>query len=164
MMATRPFIPTLDRMLTRELDRVFHTLDNGTGPARLWVPAMDVVESPDGYLVTAELPGVSPDKVELSFDRNTLTISGTKSPTIKAPEKGELRVYSAERLHGEFERSIRLPEHVDADQIRASFEHGVLTVWVPKSQAAKPRKIAINATPAGETAVEGGTDAKQING
>ena len=155
MMTTRPFIPTFDRVLTRELDRVLNW-DNKNAGARLWVPAMDVVETPEGYTITAELPGLSPDKVDISFDRNTLTLSGTKEPSVTTPEKGEIRVYAAERVHGAFERTIRLPEHVDADRIEASFNNGVLTIVVPKSQAAKPRKIAINGAENGE--------AKQING
>ena len=156
MMTTRSFIPTFDRVLTRELDRVLNW-ENPNGASRLWVPAMDVVETTEGYTITAELPGLSPDKVDISFDRNTLTLSGTKEPTVRTPEKGEIRVYAAERVHGAFERTIRLPEFVDADRIQAGFENGVLTVVVPKSQAAKPRKISING--AQETG-----EAKQING
>lgn len=141
MMTVRPFGHTLDRMMTlnRELDRVL-----GQGPtAAFWVPALDVVEKTDGYLIALDLPGVKPEQVEISFERNTLAIRGTKAPTFETAESEELRVYSAERVNGSFERAVRLPEYVDGDRIAASFEHGVLTISVPKSQAALPRKIAI---------------------
>lgn len=146
-MTTSSLIPTLDRMLAmnRELDRVFdRAWSNGeTATARLWAPAMDVVEHPDSYLIAIELPGVNPDTVELSFEQNTLAVRGTKEPTIQRREGTEIRVYNAERASGNFERVVRLPEHVDGDRIEASFDRGVLTIRVPKSAAAQPRKIQI---------------------
>jgi HSP20 family protein len=110
--------------------------------ARAWVPAVDVVEKKDAYVFYAELPGVDASAVDVKFEQNVLTIRGTKKSTIDAAA-GELRVYAAERITGAFERSVRLPEFVDGERISAEFTNGLLTVTVPKAQAAQPRKIEI---------------------
>ena len=141
MLTTRPFGSSLDRMLT--LNRVFDQALNATAGSRVWVPAMDVAERGDAYLVHTELPGVSPDSVEITFEQNVLTIRGSKPSAFDPQTDGETRVFAAERVHGGFERSVRLPEFVDADRIEAQFSNGLLTVTVPKAQAAQARKIAI---------------------
>jgi HSP20 family protein len=105
---------------------------------------MDVAERTDAYIVHAELPGVNPDQVEVSFEQNVLTLRGSKPASFDVSSEGELRVFAAERVHGSFERSVRLPEFVDADRISAQFDRGVLTVTIPKAEAAKSRKIAVN--------------------
>lgn len=142
MLTTRSFNSTLDRMLTlnRALDQAFNSTWNDT---RVWVPAIDVVEKKDAYLMYAELPGVDLAQIDISFEQNVLTIRGTKHPSIEASNDGELRVYAAERVSGTFERSIRLPEFVDGEHIGASFNNGLLTVTVPKARAAQPRRIEI---------------------
>jgi HSP20 family protein len=139
MLTTRN-LGSLDRMLT--LNRAFDQAFGAASGARVWVPALDVAERGDAYLVHAELPGVSPDSVDIQFEQNVLTIRGTK-PSSFAPADGELRVFAAERVQGSFERSVRLPEFVDAEKIDATFANGLLTVTVPKAQAAQPRKISI---------------------
>ena len=141
MMNTRTLGTSIDRMLTlnRALDQAF----NGVGSSRVWVPALDVAERGDAYVVLAELPGVSPDQVDIRFEQNVLTVRGTKPASFDVPTDGELRVFAAERVHGGFERSVRLPEFVDAERIDASFTNGLLTVTIPKAQAAQPRKITI---------------------
>ena len=95
------------------------------------------------YVMHAELPGVDASQIDISFEQNVLTIRGTKSSSLDAGMDGELRVYAAERVSGSFERSIRLPEFVDGERISAEFNNGVLTVSVPKAQAAQPRRIEI---------------------
>ena len=141
MLTTRPFGSSLDRMMT--LNRVFDQALNATANSRVWVPAMDVAERGDAYLVHAELPGVSPDSVEITFEQNVLTIRGTKPSAFDPQADGETRIFSAERVHGGFERSVRLPEYIDADRIEAQFSNGLLTVSVPKAQAAQARKISV---------------------
>ena len=140
-MINNTLIPTFNRVLAfdRELNRL---INNGT--QRFFVPSLDVVERADAYVVSAELPGVDPATVDVSFENNTLTLSGTKQPSVVAQEKDELRVYTAERLSGAFERAVRLPEYVEGDKIEATYTHGVLTIIVPKAQAARARKIAVN--------------------
>jgi HSP20 family protein len=140
MITTSQLMPTFDRVLTfdRELDRMMNL--NGT---RFFVPSLDVVERSDAYLISAELPGVDPAAVDISFENNTLTLRGTKQPSLKREENEELRVYTAERLSGEFERAVRLPEYVEGDKIEATYAHGVLTITVPKAAAARPRRIEV---------------------
>ena len=140
MVNTRSLGTPIDRMLS--LNQAFDQAFGALG-SRVWVPAMDVAERGDAYLVQAELPGVSPDQVDVSFEQNVLTIRGTKAGSFDVNAEGELRVFAAERVHGSFERSVRLPEFVDADRIDAKFAHGLLTITVPKAEAAKPRKIAV---------------------
>lgn len=141
MLTTRSLGTSLDRMLT--LNRAFDQAFSGIGGTRMWVPALDVAERGDAYVVHAELPGVSPDQVDVSFEQNVLTIRGTKPASFDVAAEGEMRVFASERVHGTFERAVRLPEFVDADRIDASFANGLLTVTVPKAQAAQPRKITI---------------------
>ena len=136
---------TLDRMLTlnRVLDEALSSSWNGTAETRAWVPALDVVERPDAYLIALEVPGVDPASIDISFEQNVLTVRGSKPMGFELGQNTELRVYSAERVVGNFERSVRLPEFVDGDRISAEFNHGVLFLTVPKMQAAQPRKISI---------------------
>jgi len=143
MLTNRARTSTLDRMMTlnRVLDQAFTSA--WTGDNRLWVPAIDVVEKKDAYLLYAELPGVDASQIEMSFEQSVLTIRGTKRSHVEAENDGEVRVYAAERVSGTFERSIRLPEYVDGEHITADFTNGLLTVTIPKAQAAQPRRIEI---------------------
>ena len=149
MLTTRALNSTLDRMITlnRALD---HAFTNGlSGQSRVWVPAIDVVERKDAYLLYAELPGVDASQVDISFEQNVLTVRGSKKSAIDATAEGELRVYAAERVTGNFERTVRLPEFVDGQKIGAEFNNGLLTITVPKAQAAQARKIEIKGPPSG---------------
>jgi HSP20 family protein len=150
MIATRSLSSTLDRMLSlnRALDGTFAG-QRQAFDGQLWVPALDVAERKDAYLVTVELPGVDPKDVDISFEQNVLTVRGTKASTLVAGDN-ELRVYANERVSGMFERSIRLPEFVDGDNITAQSANGLLEITIPKAQVAQPRKIEIKAaTPVG---------------
>ena len=142
-MQTRSLSSTLDRMLTlnRAFDQAFNT--GWSSESRMWVPAIDVVETKDAYVLYAELPGVDASLVDIKFEQNVLTLRGTKPSALNVDKDGELRVFAAERVSGGFERSLRLPEFVDADKISADFTNGLLTITVPKAQAAQPRKIEI---------------------
>ena len=139
-MVNNSLMPTFNRMFAfdRELDR----LVNWNGK-QFFVPSLDVVERADAYMISAELPGVNPADVEISFEANTLTLRGTKHPALKPQENEELRVYTAERVSGAFERAVRLPEYVEGDRIEATYSNGVLTIVVPKAEAARARKIEV---------------------
>ena len=144
MIATRSLSSTLDRMLSMN-----RGLDGAPAGQRrefdgLWVPALDVTERKDAYLVTLELPGVDPKDVDISFEQNVLTVRGTKASTLAAGDN-EMRVYANERVSGMFERAIRLPEFVDGDNITAQSANGLLEITIPKAQVAQPRKIEIKA-------------------
>ena len=86
---------------------------------------------------------MDPSTIDVSFEQNVLTVKGSKPMGFELDKDSELRVYSAERVVGNFERSVRLPDFVDGDRIEAEIKHGVLFLTVPKMQAAQPRKIAI---------------------
>ena len=146
MLTTRSLNSTLDRMmsLNRVLDQAMNGSWQNDSSNRVWVPALDIVEKRDAYVIVAELPGVSQSQVELSFEQNVLTIRGEKHSPFDPSKDGELRVYAAERVSGSFERAIRLPEFVDSEKISAELRDGVLTVTIPKATAAQPRKIEIN--------------------
>ena len=139
MIANRSFGFTLDRM-NRVLDQA---LSNEWTSQQLWVPAIDVVEKKDAYVLYAELPGVDASQVDISFEKNVLTIRGTKPSTVDAAKEGEMRLHAVERVHGSFERSIKLPQFVDGERVSADFTNGLLTVTIPKAEAAQPRKISI---------------------
>ena len=143
---------TLDRMLTlnRVLDEALASTWNGNTEGRSWIPALDVAERADAYLIALEVPGVDPANIDVSFEQNVLTVRGSKPDTRDFAGGGfgvgkdeELRVYSAERVTGNFERSVRLPEFVDGENIAAEFVHGVLFLTIPKMKAAQARKIEI---------------------
>lgn len=113
-----------------------------TASVRRWVPQLDLLESGDHFLVRADLPGLAQDDVTIEVEDRVLTISGERAATATTEDVRAIRV---ERAGGTFRRSITLPEGVDAEAITASFEHGVLTVSVPKPVAAKPRRVQITA-------------------
>ena len=143
MLTGRSFNSAIDRMMTlnRALDEALASSLNND--SRAWVPAIDVVERRDAYLIALEIPGVDPATIDVSFEQNVLTVRGSKPMGFELGKDTELRVYSAERVVGNFERSVRLPDFVDGERIAAEFQHGVLFLTVPKMQAAQPRKIAI---------------------
>lgn len=139
-----------------EMNRLFNTFFEGapgnghTGTLRRWVPAMDVVETGDEFVLRADLPGLSEGEVNIELDENVLTISGERKAEHEEREEGYYRV---ERSSGSFSRSLTLPEGVDPEAIHASFDRGVLEVHIPKPEERKPRKVAISVGT--EKAIEG---------
>jgi len=146
MLTTRSLSSTLDRMMTlnRALD---HAISNGawSGESRVWVPAIDVAERGDAYLMHVELPGVDPASIDVSFEQNVLTVRGSKPMAFDIQNEGELRIYASERVTGSFERAVRLPEFVDGDRITADVVNGLLTIVIPKAKTAQPRRVAVRA-------------------
>jgi HSP20 family protein len=143
-MLNRSMTSTLDRMLTlnRALDEAFTNSAAGTEAARMWVPAIDLFEKKDAYVVRAELPGVERSNIEITFEKNVLTISGQKGPMLEGRDE-EIRVFAAERVSGAFSRSLRMPEHINGDAIDAEYKDGLLTITIPKAEVAQPRKIEV---------------------
>lgn len=105
-----------------------------------WVPPVDIFEEKDAIRIMAEVPGVRPQDVKISLEGNVLTVHGQKQQV--AEERTE-RVHRYERTYGEFERTFSLPASVDASNISASYEHGILTITLPKVEQAKPREIQV---------------------
>lgn len=111
-----------------------------------WVPAVDVEETPEAYIIHADVPGVAAKDIEINVENGMLEISGERQLTQQAEERGVRRF---ERVFGKFYRSFRLPETADIEHIKAKTDHGVLTIIVPKKAVAKPRKIAVEDVEAG---------------
>jgi len=134
---------------TNELSNVRHLLDEAfsTWPygaegavTSAWLPPTDVFEDKEALRIVVELPGMKPEDVKITMENYTLTVRGEKKQV--AEEKTE-RVHRYERSYGSFERSFALPNTVDSDRVQARFEHGVLTVTLPKAERAKPREIEV---------------------
>jgi HSP20 family protein len=104
------------------------------------IPAFDISESDDRFVVKADLPGIDPKSLDISLAGNVLTIRGEKKE--EREEKNE-RYYTVEREFGSFIRSFMMPADVKEDGIEASYRDGVLRVSIPKSQRAKQKKITV---------------------
>ena len=132
--------------LQGEMNRLFNTVfdapsgANGGSTMRRWMPAMDLVESDDHFVLRADLPGMSEDDVKIELEDGTLSLSGERKAEHEAREEGYYRV---ERAFGSFSRSLTLPKGVDPEGVTASFDRGVLEIRVPKPEERKPRRIEI---------------------
>jgi HSP20 family protein len=134
-----------------EINRLFNTLFEAPTPvanggARRWIPAMDLVENENDFVLRADLPGIDENAVKIELQNDVLTISGERKAEHEERKEGYYRI---ERSTGAFSRSLTLPEGVDAQKVTASFDHGVLEVRIPKPELRKPHKV--------EIAVGGGT-------
>ncbi|HEV2907571.1 MAG TPA: Hsp20/alpha crystallin family protein [Actinomycetota bacterium] len=145
-MAITRWDPFRDLMsIQNEMNRLFGRTyggDVGDNTRGAWAPALDVFETQEKFVITMELPGVSPDDVDISVEDSTLIVRGERKFYSEQQEESFLRI---ERRFGEFTRSLTLPSTADAESIQASFDQGVLTIEIPKREEAKPRKISIKA-------------------
>ncbi len=116
-----------------------HT-QQGNARTTAWAPALDISERKDAYLVTVELPGLTPEDLDITMEDGLLTIQGERQFTSDSSEQQYHRV---ERRYGAFRRAITLPAHVTAEGIQASFEDGVLQILVPKAEEATPKRIQV---------------------
>jgi HSP20 family protein len=132
----RPGLAAFGRLtsLQDELDRLF-------GTQTVWTPALDVQESKDNYIFRAELPGLKREEIDVSLQDDTLVISGERK--VEKVEEG-VEVHRQERYYGKFQRTLTLPEPVATDKVKADYKDGVLTVTLPKTEAAKPKKIDVS--------------------
>jgi HSP20 family protein len=131
--------------LFRDLRSVEDEFDRLAGRAYsrdTWVPALDVRESEDRWEVTLDLPGLEPGDVSVTFEDGMLSITGRRE--FSKEDQGDTW-HRIERSFGTFARSLRLPQTADTEKIEASFDKGVLTVSVPKTEQAKPRTIEVQA-------------------
>ena len=145
---------------TGEMNRLFNTLfDAAGGGDQRWVPAMDLFEAGDHFVLRADLPGLTEGDVSLEVQDNSLTISGERKSEHEQSEGGWYRI---ERSFGSFSRSLTLPEGVNPEAISAEFTNGVLEVRIPKPEERKPRRVEIKAGAAngGQPAVEGTAEEK----
>jgi HSP20 family protein len=105
-----------------------------------WMPAVELVEEDGEYVLSAELPGLSKDDVDVSVDDSVLTIKGEKK---SEREEKRGRTHIRERRYGAFERSFTLPRNVAADKIRAEVKDGIIEVHLPKGEESKARHIEV---------------------
>jgi HSP20 family protein len=147
--------------LQSEVNRLFNAFfdvpaggSNGGAALRRWVPAMDLVETGDHFVLRADLPGLAEGEVAIEVEDRVLTISGERKA--EHDDRGE-GYYRVERAFGSFARSLTLPEGVDPESVEASFDRGVLEVRIPKPEERKPRKVAINV--GGQRTIEGAESA-----
>ena len=126
--------------LRREMNNLFSNY--GSTPGSSTYPLMNVYDDKENILVTAELPGLIKEQVNITFSDGTLTLSGKQQPPAKT--KG-MAVVRKERSEGDFEKTLRVPTKIKQDAIKASFSNGILTVIMPKAEEVKPKTIAIEA-------------------
>lgn len=142
MMYRRVRVPGMWREMSRlqqEMNRLFEGYDGVRRTAPSY-PALNVWTNQDGATVTAEIPGISPDDIDVSVVGETLTLSGERRPD-ELNETG--RYHRRERGYGRFTRTLQLPFPIKAEQIEATFHNGVLSVNLPRAEEDKPRKIAV---------------------
>ncbi len=126
----------------RDMDRLFdtrNTTEDGESITN-WTPRVDIVEAEKSYEVTVDLPGVEAKDVSIDVENKILTVSGRREGEKLEENKAYRR---RERIFGLFSRTFTLPEHVDAENIKASYSNGVLKLSVPKKEEVLPRKIQI---------------------
>ena len=126
----------------REMNRLFDSTFQRTYRKAPTFPAVNVWANEDGLLVTAEVPGISTEDIDIIVVGETLTLSGTRALD---ETNGDSKYHRHERGHGEFNRTIQLPFQVDADKVSASFTDGVLKITLPRKDEDKPKKITVKA-------------------
>ncbi|MCC9705356.1 MULTISPECIES: Hsp20/alpha crystallin family protein [unclassified Streptomyces] len=143
LMRTDPF---------RELDRLTQQLLNTTGTwSRPSAMPMDAYREGEEYVIALDLPGVSPDAIDVDVERNMLTVKAERRPVTKADD---VQMELSERPLGVFSRQVVLADTLDTEHIKADYDAGVLTLRIPIAERAKPRKVAIG----------GGTTHREISG
>lgn len=136
--------------LQGEMNRLFNTfLDGeGSGQTRRWLPPMDLFETEHAFVARFDLPGMDEQAIDIEVEDRVLSVSGERTLEQEDTVDGW---YRFERGHGQFRRTLQLPEGVDADAISASFDKGVLELRIPKPEQRKPRKVTIGK----QAAIEG---------
>jgi HSP20 family protein len=135
----RPWLTSRDPFVNL-MDSFFNGESTQEASNRSWSPAVDIRETDDSYLVYAELPGLTKEDIEITLEENILKLSGERRFEKDVEEEQYHRI---ERTYGTFTRAFSLPSRVDAGNVKAAFQDGVLTITVPKMEEAKPRKIDI---------------------
>jgi HSP20 family protein len=127
--------------LRREIDRLFE--DTFARDGSSFTPAVDIKENDNEIRLDLELPGLKPEDVEITAENGVLTVRGEKQ--VERKEGDESRYQILERAYGTFMRTFQLPQGIDADQIKAEFNNGVLSLHIPKAALPQPKRIEISA-------------------
>jgi HSP20 family protein len=135
----------LNRLATLrdEFDRLFDFSwpSRDTGLLGGWSPALDVYDHKDNLVVTLEVPGMKKEDIEISLHDGMLTVCGERKDQ---REQAEGQAFRSERYFGKFQRSLSLPTAVDANKVKASYKDGILTIYLPKAEEAKPKQITVS--------------------
>ena len=140
---------TFDRF-NRELNAFLHNRpnsednnqDDSSVVTSRWIPAVDIKEDAENFVLVADIPGVDPKDIEITMNQSVLTIKGERNSEKRSEGNGFTRL---ERASGLFYRRFSLPDSADDTRISAKGEHGVLTLTIPKKEKAQPRRIAVSA-------------------
>ena len=132
----------------QEMDETMNRLWRGFGSrianreAEDWNIALDVVRKPEEIVAKASLPGVKPEDIDVTIEDNVLTLKAQRSSEYE--NKDDTAYLIRERSYGSYYRALRLPESVDTEKVKSDYEHGVLTVTLPKMEEKKPKQIKVN--------------------
>ncbi|MGR9114360.1 MAG: Hsp20/alpha crystallin family protein [Gammaproteobacteria bacterium] len=126
--------------LQRELERASEGAGEGSIATAEWAPAVDIKEDADKFVIHADIPGVSPEDIDVSMEDGVLTIKGEKKTEAKTEKENYKRI---ERTYGSFYRRFSLPDTADSDAISAKSKNGVLEITIPKREAVQPKKINV---------------------
>jgi HSP20 family protein len=121
----------------RDLLAIQHRLEH-VASSQGWAPPVDLCETTDAFILTAELPGLTRDQVRIEVQDGRLTLHGRRDARVPCEQ-----YHQVERGHGEFARSFALPPSIDAERITADLHHGVLTIVVPKAPERGPRRVDV---------------------
>jgi HSP20 family protein len=130
----------LQREVDSLFDRFFDRGDGAQSPSAVWSPRTDLSETDDAYRIRLDLPGMSRDDIHINLQNSSLTVRGERASDQTAEGEDYVRV---ERAFGTFHRTFTLPDAVDADNIEATYDSGVLTITVPKTEESTRRQIDI---------------------
>jgi HSP20 family protein len=133
-------IVEMQREINKMFDNFFRGERDESFASPSWVPAVDIAEHDDEYIVKVELPGVNKDDVKITLESNILTIRGEKK---QEKETKKENLHRVERQYGAFQRSFTLPSTVKNDKIDASFRDGILHISMPKAEESKPKQIEV---------------------
>jgi len=134
---------SLQERINRMFDDTIRTLyptDGEELEKGTWAPAVDIYETNDSFVVSADLPGLNKDEIQIDLKDNTLTLKGEKKFEEKVSKDNYIRV---ERAYGSFVRSFTLPQNVDPEKIKAKYKEGILEITIPKKEEAKPKQIKV---------------------
>ena len=127
----------------RMLDRAVSGAEDGSNVVTSrWTPAVDIKENSERFVITADIPGVEPEDIEVTMNDGVLTIRGERK--LETQEEGDNGYRRVERVYGSFYRRFTLPDTADAEAISANGKHGVLEVVIPKRAALQPKRIAVS--------------------
>ena len=134
---------SLQERINRMFDDTIRTLyptDGEELEKGTWAPAVDIYETNDSFVVSADLPGLNKDEIQIDLKDDTLTLKGEKKFEEKVSKDNYIRV---ERAYGSYVRSFTLPQNVDPEKIKAKYKEGVLEVTIPKKEDARPKQIKV---------------------